>query len=360
MNDYQLFKDAAAEMDRLRESHAPRYGEVGKVRTPTYGDVGKVPSAAALLKAKQPDDWLIDQFGARGSMVVLGGATGASKSTLLYGMAQAISTGDVFGGQLQCKRGKVLVIQSDESERNAQRKLQVMGMDPAFDLLTDMPQLDLNRLIRLQQCNRYDAILMDSITTLLGRSDDGPRMVDAEFGLPIYELNDWADQYNLLVVMTCHLRKQARDATSNTVRIGDLFGAGSQAWAASDVWALWKADTAEQSYDTHLILKCLKGRFCEEGTAWNLDGCKEDYSHRIVSVIDPSNLLPLRSNEIKTRALVLIKGSGKEWTTKEISQALACNHEHARRTLQRLLTEEKISRRKLPSTGGRPIYAYAE
>ena len=34
------------------------------------------------------------------------------------------------------------------------------------------------------------------------------------------------------------------DVTSNTVRIGDLFGAGSQAWAASDVWAIWKADVA--------------------------------------------------------------------------------------------------------------------
>ena len=43
-------------------------------------------------------------------------------------------------GQLQCKKGKALVIQSDESERNAQRKLQVMDMDPpSFDLLTDMP-----------------------------------------------------------------------------------------------------------------------------------------------------------------------------------------------------------------------------
>ena len=228
---------------------------------PRSGDVGKVPSAAALLNAKQPDDWLIDQFGARGSMVVLGGATGASKSTLVYGMAQAISTGDVFGGQLQCKRGKVLVIQSDESERNAQRKLQVMDMDPSFDLITDMAELDLDRLTRLQQLNGYDAIFMDSITTLLGRSNDGPRMVDAEFGLPIYQLNDWADEHNVLVLMTCHLRKQARDATSNTVRIGDLFGAGSQAWAASDVWAIWKADTADDSYDTHLILKCLKGRF---------------------------------------------------------------------------------------------------
>ena len=91
-----------------------------------------------------------------------------------------------------------------------------------------------------------------------------------------------------------------------------------------------------------------------------MDGCKEDYSHRIVSVVDPSDLLSLRSNEIKTRALALFKGSGKEWTTKEISQALACNHEHARRTLQRLLMEDKVSRRKLPSTGRRPLYAYAE
>ena len=327
---------------------------------PSVGDVGKVPSAGALLQSKQPDDWLIDQFGARGSMVVLGGTTGASKSTLIYGMAQAISEGNVWGGQLQCKRGKVLVIQSDESERNAQRKLQVMGMDPSFDLITDMPELDLDRLTRLQQLNSYDAIFMDSITTLLGRSNDGPRMVDAEFGLPIYALNDWADEHNVLVLMTCHLRKQARDATSNTVRIGDLFGAGSQAWAASDVWAIWKADIADDTYDTHLILKCLKGRFCEEGTAWNLDGCKEDYSHRVVSVVDPSDLLPLKSNEIKNQALALIQGSGRQWTTKEISQTIGCNQEHARRTLQLLLTEDKVSRRKLPPTGGRPLYAYGE
>ena len=86
---------------------------------------------------------------------------------------------------------------------------------------------------------------MDSITTLLGRPNDGPRMVEAKFGLPIYVLNDWADEHNVLVLMTCHLRKQARDATSNTFRIGDFFGAGSQAWAASDVWAIWKADTDE-------------------------------------------------------------------------------------------------------------------
>ena len=236
----EVFGHMRAEMTRIRAS-LPAEG------TP-LGDVGKVPSAAELLENREPDDWLIDQFGMRGSLVVLGGATGASKTTLIYGMAQAISEGSVWGGQLQCKKGKALVIQSDESERNAQRKLQVMDMDPpSFDLLTDMPELDLARLEALQQANRYDAIFMDSITTLLGMCGDGPKMTDVEFGAVIYRLNKWADEANVLVVMTCHLRKQARDATNNNVRIGDMYGAGSQTWAASDVWALWKVEDNDPS-----------------------------------------------------------------------------------------------------------------
>ena len=322
-----------AEMSRIRATTSAK-------ETP-FGDVGKVPSAAKLLKTKQPDDWLIDQFGMRGSLVVLGGATEASKSTLVYGMAQAISTGRTWGGQLQ-------------------RKLQVMDMDPSFDLLTDMPELDLARLEALQQANRYDAIFMDSITTLLGMCGDGPKMTDVDFGFVLYELNKWADENNVLLVMTSHLRKQAKDAVSNNVRISDLYGAGSQTWAASDVWALWRVEDNDPSYETHLMLRCLKGRSCEIDTAWHLDGCKEDFSHRVVSVVDPSDLLPLKAVAIKEQALALIIGSGKKWTGKEISQSIGCNQEHARRTLQSLMTENKITRHKIPSAGGRPLYAYAE
>ena len=223
-----------------------------------------------------------------------------------------------------------------------------------------MPELDLDRLKALQQVNHYDAIFMDSITTLLGMCGDGPKMTDVEFGAAIYRLNKWADEANVLVVMTCHLRKQARDATNNNVRIGDMYGAGSQTWAASDVWALWKVEDNDPSYDTHLMLRCLKGRFCEIDTAWHLDGCKEDFSHRVVGVVDPSDLLPLKAVAVKEHALALIVGSGKQWTIKDISQAINCNHEHARRTLQSLLSQHQIARRKLPSTGGRPLYAYTE
>ena len=91
----QFLEDAAAEEEPEVLGHLR--AEMSRIRATTsakktpFGDVGKVPSAAEFLKDKEPDDWLIDQFGMRGSLVVLGGATGASKSTLVYGMAQAIS-----------------------------------------------------------------------------------------------------------------------------------------------------------------------------------------------------------------------------------------------------------------------------
>ena len=63
---------------------------------------------------------------------------------------------------------------------------------------------------------------------------------------------------------------------------------------------------------------------------------------------------------VKEQALALIVGSGKQWTIKDISQTISCNEEHARRTLQSLMSEHQIARHKLPSTGGRPLYAYTE
>ena len=335
---------------------AARYERVD----PSVGDVGKVPTARELLASKQKEEWLITELACRGSLLVIAGDTGSSKTTFLYGMAQAMSVGEPFMGQLTTQKSKVLVIQADESERNSQRKLQVMGIDPEFHFITDMKTLDMRHLNALQQQEGYDAILLDSITTLLGKNHDGPKMNDAEFGFALYDLNDWASAQNVLVGMTCHLRKQGRDTTTNKVKIGDLFGAGSQGWAASDVWAIWKADEPDMTLDTHLMLRCLKGRFCEEGTAWNVDGCKEDYSHRLHSVADQNDVLPMRRSEIADQVCDLIRGSEKRWTTNEISREISCNPEHARRVLQKLFTQGELIREKLPHSGGRPKYVYAD
>ena len=108
------------------------------------------------------------------------------------------------------------------------------------------------------------------------------------------------------------------------------------------------------------MLRCLTGRFCEINTAWNLDGCKECFSHRVISVVDLSDLLPLKAVAIKEHSLALIVGSGKRWKIKDISQAINCNQEHARRKLQSLMTENQIAKHKLRSTRGHFLYAYKE
>ena len=98
------------------------------------GDVQKVPqSAQQLLKTREATDWIVDQFIPRGRLTLLAGASGSGKSSLLYGVAEAISNGSDFMGQLATKKGKVCFIQSDESPENAADKLKVMGVKSEFN-----------------------------------------------------------------------------------------------------------------------------------------------------------------------------------------------------------------------------------
>ena len=93
-------------------------------------DVGKDPeNIGDLLKTKSSKEWIIDQLGARGSCVLLAGETGSGKTSLIYQMAFAISTGGNFLDELLVQKNKVLVVQSDESKSNALDKLELMDMD---------------------------------------------------------------------------------------------------------------------------------------------------------------------------------------------------------------------------------------
>ena len=65
------------------------------------GDVQKVPiqSAKDVLKTREATDWIADQFIPRGRLTLLAGASGSGKSSLLYGLAEAVSNGSDFMGQ---------------------------------------------------------------------------------------------------------------------------------------------------------------------------------------------------------------------------------------------------------------------
>jgi energy-coupling factor transporter ATP-binding protein EcfA2 len=327
------------------------------------GDVQKVPiqSAKEVLNTREATDWIVDQFIPRGRLTLLAGASGSGKSSLLYGLAEAISNGSDFMGQLATKRGKVCFIQSDESPENAADKLKVMGINSEFHLITDWSSFNEDKLTALQEQEHYDLIVLDSLTTLLGAGrPDGPSMNDAEFGFDLYPLNQWASEHRVAVVLSAHLRKQSKDSTTNAITLDSVFGAASQGWAASEVWGLWRLDQQQPDQNIQMRLQCLKGRTCADGTAWNLEGSDEDYSFLLTGVANEADVTPKQRRQFAEQVLALLEGSDRYWKVEDIQRELGCAERHAYRVLKGLYVEDKITRQTLASTGGRPRYAYAE
>ena len=326
------------------------------------GDVQKVPqSAQQLLKTREATDWIVDQFIPRGRLILLAGASGSGKSSLLYGLAEAVSNGSDFMGQLTTKKGKVCFIQSDESPENAADKLKVMGINSEFHLITDWSSFNEDKLTALQEQEHYDLIVLDSLTTLLGAGrPDGPSMNDAEFGFDLYPLNQWASKNRVVVVLSAHLRKQSKDSTTNAITLDSVFGAASQGWAASEVWGLWRLDQQQPDQNIQMRLQCVKGRTCADGTAWNVEGSDEDYSFLLTGVANEADVTPKQRRQFAEQVLTLVAGSDREWTVEDIQRELSCAERHAYRVLKGLFVEDKIARRTLSSTGGRPKYVYAE
>ena len=327
------------------------------------GNVQKVAiqSAKQLLKTREATDWIVDQFIPRGRLTLLAGASGSGKSSLLYGLAEAVSNGADFMGQLTTKKGKVCFIQSDESPENTSDKLKIMGAVGEFDLFTDWTSFDEDKLTALQEQQHYDLIVMDSLTTLLGAGKpNGPSMNDAEFGFDLYPLNKWACRNRVAVVMSAHIRKQSKDSTTNAINLDSVFGAASQGWAASDVWGIWRLEQRQPDRNIQMRLQCLKARTCADGTAWNVEGSDEDYSFLLMGVANEADMTPKQRSQFAEQALELMAGSDRFWEVEDIQGELGCAKRHAYRVMKGLYIEDKITRQTLPSTGGRPRYAYAE
>ncbi len=333
----------------------PRLAKTIASRHDYIPDVGKGPkSIDELLKRRRPAEWIVDLFGARGACVLLAGESGAGKTSLLYQMANAISKGKLFMGQLNTVKNKVLILQADESFNNALDKLQLMGIDAGIDFLfgeDGWDTLDIGRIRREVKEGGYGVLFLDSVTTLL--TNRGYSMRDPEFASPLYELNSLASELNILIVCNAHLRKP--DGLRQEVCIHDVIGAGTQSGAVSDIWGLWSATKPE--FDNHYVLKCLGKRNCQTGTILNLEGNEEDFSWYLKSV-GKDDLLPKKKQELSDQVLLLLH-SGQEWrTANEIALAIGSNPEHTRRICKKLFLEGEIAREKKASDGGRPLWLY--
>jgi len=331
--------------------------------TPRGSDVGKVVSASSLREGRRPQEWIIDEIAADACCVLLAAEKGSGKTSLIYAMAHAVSQGELFMGQLPTNRRKTLVIQADESKNDAIEKLDAMGIEAATDFDFFFPEehgwsgLEKPKLRQLVKDGDYGAVFLDSVTTLLGNGVQGVRMNDPEFAKPLYELNHLACELGFLAVITSHLRK-ADGHIPRPASADDVLGAGTLTAAVSDIWYLQRAQKPE--FPEHYILQCLGKRNCHRGTAWNLEGSQEDFSWVLRSVADPNDVLPERRRELKVQIVELLNSYDGWLHATQIATCLSCDPEHARRLLRNLSSEQKISKTKAESTGGRPAWRYGK
>mgnify|MGYP003316816234 CR=1 FL=1 len=147
-------------------------------------------------------DWVIRDFLAKGALVLLGAEMGSGKSTLMYRAAEAIFEGSLFLDQLRTSQGRVLVIQGDESASDARKKFRRMGLEAQFEICFTEPPLDLSWLEKQIQSKVYDAIFIDSATSLLATNELD--VTDLGFPRKLYRIGKCFAQSNVAGVLTSH------------------------------------------------------------------------------------------------------------------------------------------------------------
>ena len=185
-------------------------------------------------------------------LTVVASEGGGAKTSLCYRMAAAVATGGLFAEKMKAEKGKVLVIQKDETNANARQKVGMMDFEKLSEEAKDsvkfrfawhagmFPELR-NWIKELQP----SLVVMDSLGTLLGGA--GASLNDAEVALYLYRLNKIAAEFDTAIVMTHHTRKaqqaekkskEGEEPVRKRAKISDLYGSSYIVNAASDVWAL--------------------------------------------------------------------------------------------------------------------------
>ena len=318
-------------------------------------NVQKPISSKDLKLTTKKVDWIIDKIIESKNLILLAGESSSGKTSLIYAMASAIGEGSKFLNTFSTKKGKVLFIQADESRSNCAHKIKIIGVSDNVDFLfkdTGFDKLNIQKLSELIG-NYYDVVFLDSITTLLTGGKYSYK--DAEFALPLYKLNDLACEKNIPIIFSSHLKKPEHGERIN-VNKHDVIGNQSIYAAASDIWSIHKS--IKPDFEDHFLFSCLKGRNCDEGYLFNIQGDQETFKWYYHSS-GKNQLPPKEENLCRCKILELLKQKNDYLDVKDISKNIGFSEQHTRRILRHLFSEELIIRQDQKKGNGRPNHLYS-
>lgn len=288
---------------------------------------------AELMERKHDATFIIDQFGATGALVGLGGDKGDGKTTLMYQAAIAVASGEPLFGELTVQQGPAIIVQCDESDTNAVKKFKAMGVDPSLPIdwrwgFNPSMVPDLKRQI-IKTKAKFVGI--DSVTTVAGGR--GIKTTDPEFSLFLYQLNALASELGVVIVILIHLRKPESMKGRTEVTMNDFLGTGMLTAACSDVFGYWP-NRQPDAFPDQFILRCLGKRNCEAGTTWDLQGSTEDYSLSFVGV-QGGGATPAEQRSVIAKALAFLRQRrGESFSPAAIATGIGAKEDTVKKLLR--------------------------
>ena len=183
--------------------------------------------ALEIAKDDKCREWLIAGILPLGSVMLLAASGGTGKSTLIYNWSLNIALGRPWSKR-RCRKGKSLIIQSDEPLVDTSEKLGVIGYAEAGLEPGDIEFWETWRFAHMTQLedyvrkNRPSFIAIDSLTACLAGMDVD--LVRSNAGDVLYGLRDIANKFNCSIVILHHLNKSGglRDSTSFVDNVSEV------------------------------------------------------------------------------------------------------------------------------------------
>ena len=202
------------------------------------------------------------------------------KSLLAYDAAFAVATGeDTFLGE-RCLRGKVLIIQCDESTATAKNRLLKRGFrredGPNVRFMPKFNITQLGALERSLEAFRPKLVVIDSVRRICAGREISEN--SAEFADYIYQLKELCAKYNAALLLIHHSNKN-----SDAIGVEKVRGSTAIAGAVWGVWELTQKPKTDPNNKKKLIIDPKDPTRLLSITARDVEG------QRLLIELDPEN-----------------------------------------------------------------------
>ena len=296
--------------------------------------------------------WIIDQFLAKGAVLLLAAEKGSAKTSFLMQAAFAMSQGtDDFLGELPCKKSRVLFIQADEPEADTEQKRRIMDLpEGAYEVIFWDQTLNLDWLKELLKEEQFDVVIIDSATK--GLTEVNAEVQDAGFTRKLYKLSSLVSKAGVACIVTTHLNKPQDGRPRQTVSDPDIAGLSTIDNAIQDIWGLVRLPGTDDQFQ----LNCLGKRNCRLHTLWKLQGDETLLSFDLTEVGKGQDKPSVRRS-LREKILLFLQTIEKA-DLGTIQKETGSTYKVVARYCTEMFAEGVIERTKGPTTGGRPPLFY--